>query len=437
MAPCSFTTVPDFVFDGETSRPYTESDAPSPQSNYGRSKLLGEWFAADAPSHYVLRVESLFGGRLAKSSIDRILDTIQRGEPTRVFVDRTVTPSYVVDVVEATVKILQSRPAPGLYHCVNSGTTTWLGVAEEAARLLSLQPTLVPVEAASISFPAKRPRYCALSNEKLRDAGIHMPDWRSALARYVAGLHDETVQEKAPGLIARELLDRYRRRPVAIDLGLPPWTTVHPRPSWKLHTPAAPKSAITSSRPSPSRSPPAMFSVVEPWSCSHVVPFFRAHRPTPGPKSMIRSETPLPSRSALAVRCASSEWIATHVVPFMYAQMPEAGEGHDEILFTVPIEVGRHHRRHIATGVAATTCRRLDPQTVAGEVGDHFIAASPIQVAGGQMYWIESVQPAPVAGVTVEEPQTGTGEREHSAVGVAVCRLCRAPTIASAVCGWI
>ena len=175
----------DFVFDGETARSYTEADAPSPQSNYGLSKLLGEWFAADSPSHYVLRVESLFGGRPAKSSVDRILDAIRQGQPTRVFIDRTVTPSYVVDVAEATLKIVQSRPAPGLYHCVNSGTTTWLGVAQEVARLLSVQPTLVPVEMASIPFPAKRPRYCALSNEKLRTVGIHMPDWREALARYV------------------------------------------------------------------------------------------------------------------------------------------------------------------------------------------------------------------------------------------------------------
>jgi dTDP-4-dehydrorhamnose reductase len=185
----------DFVFDGETSRPYTEIDPASPQSNYGRSKLLGEWFAADAASHYVLRVESLFGGRLAKSSVDRILDAMRQGQPARVFVDRTVTPSYVVDVAEATVKILQSRPAPGLYHCVNSGITTWLGVAEEAARLMSLTPTIVPVEVASISFPAKRPVYCALSNEKLGEAGIHMPDWRDALARYVAGLHTDSVRQ--------------------------------------------------------------------------------------------------------------------------------------------------------------------------------------------------------------------------------------------------
>ena len=52
----------DFVFDGKTTRPYTEDDAPNPQSVYAQSKLLGEWFALEAPRAFVLRVESLFGG---------------------------------------------------------------------------------------------------------------------------------------------------------------------------------------------------------------------------------------------------------------------------------------------------------------------------------------------------------------------------------------
>ena len=100
----------DFVFDGRAHQPYTESDMPAPSSNYGLSKLLGEWFAAEAPNHYVLRVESLFGGERAKSSVDRILDGLRRSEPVRVFVDRTVTPSYVDDVAEATVALVERRP---------------------------------------------------------------------------------------------------------------------------------------------------------------------------------------------------------------------------------------------------------------------------------------------------------------------------------------
>ena len=94
----------DFVFDGaDRTTPYTEADAPRPQSVYGTSKLVGEWLAATAPRAYVLRVESLFGGVYVRSSVDKLVAGLERGEPLRVFADRTLTPSYVADVVEATV----------------------------------------------------------------------------------------------------------------------------------------------------------------------------------------------------------------------------------------------------------------------------------------------------------------------------------------------
>src|SRR5204863_1666353 len=67
----------DFVFDGLGSRSYTEDDEPAPQSVYACSKLLGDWFAVDCPRHYVLRVESLFGGSQRRSSVDRIADAIR------------------------------------------------------------------------------------------------------------------------------------------------------------------------------------------------------------------------------------------------------------------------------------------------------------------------------------------------------------------------
>jgi dTDP-4-dehydrorhamnose reductase len=175
----------DFVFNGESATPYRETDAPRPGSNYGLSKLVGEWFAEDAPDHYVLRVESLFGGERAKSSVDRILDRIRRGDTVRAFVDRTVTPSYVDDVAAATMRLVEARPACGLYHCVNSGVTTWLGIAEEAARLLRREASIERVSVDAVKLRARRPKYCALSNEKLRLAGIEMPTWQDALARYI------------------------------------------------------------------------------------------------------------------------------------------------------------------------------------------------------------------------------------------------------------
>jgi dTDP-4-dehydrorhamnose reductase len=175
----------DFVFRGDATVPYTEEDPPGPMSVYGSSKLLGEWFAAGAPSHYVLRVESLFGGANAKSSIDRIIDALVEGREARVFVDRVVSPSYVEDVAGATEAMLARGAPSGLYHCVNTGDTTWLGLAEEIARAAGVPPRLVPVKVADVAMGAARPTYCALSNAKLRALGIDMPPWQDAVGRYV------------------------------------------------------------------------------------------------------------------------------------------------------------------------------------------------------------------------------------------------------------
>lgn len=175
----------DFVFDGLAQEPYPETAVPHPLSSYGMSKLLGEWLAEEAPESYVLRVESLFGGEPAKSSVDRIVDGLRRGLPVRAFHDRVVTPSYVADVAAATEQLLARRPPAGVYHCVNTGVTTWAGLAEAAARLLGARSEIVAVSVADVRLRAERPRYCALSNEKLRRTGIPMPTWEDALARYL------------------------------------------------------------------------------------------------------------------------------------------------------------------------------------------------------------------------------------------------------------
>lgn len=176
----------DFVFDGAANEPYTEQSRPRPQSVYAATKLMGEWFAADVEAHYLLRVESLFGGiSRRKSSLDTIIDRLSRQVPVRVFVDRVVSPSYVWDVAEATMALLQSRPAFGTYHCVNSGHATWHAVATEVARQLGVEAALEPITLAEITLRAQRPRYCALANDKLRAAGVQMPTWQDALAREI------------------------------------------------------------------------------------------------------------------------------------------------------------------------------------------------------------------------------------------------------------
>jgi len=179
----------DFVFDGETERPYVETDAPNPRGVYATSKLVGEWFACEARRSYVLRVESLFGhpgsSGSRRGSLGTIVDRIMAGSEVPVFVDRTVSPTYTTDIARATRSIIDRDLAPGTYHCVNEGAAPWLEISREAARLLGRPLRATPLTLATANLRAPRPRYCALSPARLAAAGIVMPSWQDALGRYL------------------------------------------------------------------------------------------------------------------------------------------------------------------------------------------------------------------------------------------------------------
>jgi dTDP-4-dehydrorhamnose reductase len=179
----------DFVFAGREDRIWTEADPPEPQSVYAQSKLVGEWLARDCDRHYVLRVESLFGGSLRRSTIDRVVAALREGRPMNLFHDRTVSPSFVDDVAEATWQLVERRAEHGVYHCVNGGATTWLGVGQAVARTLGLDESLiVPTSVNDVVMKAPRPQFAVLSNEKLARAGVIMPRWEDAVARYLSRL---------------------------------------------------------------------------------------------------------------------------------------------------------------------------------------------------------------------------------------------------------
>jgi len=179
----------DFVFAGREDRAWTEDDAPEPLSVYAQSKLVGEWMARDCARHYTLRVESLFGGSLRRSTIDRVVTSLGEGRPMNLFSDRTVSPSFVDDVAEATWQLVSTRAEHGLYHCVNTGATTWLAVGQTVARTLGIDESLiVPTSVAGVVMKAPRPQYAVLSNEKLSRAGVVMPRWEDAIARYLSRL---------------------------------------------------------------------------------------------------------------------------------------------------------------------------------------------------------------------------------------------------------
>jgi dTDP-4-dehydrorhamnose reductase len=180
----------DFVFDGRCSRPYTERDTPNPLNTYGRSKLAGEEAVRRGNArHLILRVESLFGGAPrpgTRTTIDFFAEELAAGRTVKAAIDRTVSPSYLPDVINATLALIDRKAAYSTYHCVASGYASWYDVAKEIALTMSVRPLVAPICADGLPGRAARPQFCALDNGRLRRYGITMPAWQSTLRAHLA-----------------------------------------------------------------------------------------------------------------------------------------------------------------------------------------------------------------------------------------------------------
>ena len=133
----------DLVFGGDTRRPYVESDRPAPGNAYGRSKAQSEAIVLAAhPQALVVRTSAFFGPWDTHNFLALALDAIAAGRPWAAADDQVVSPTYVPDLVHATLDLMMDG-AIGLWHLANRDAVTWADFARQAAHLAGLPATLV------------------------------------------------------------------------------------------------------------------------------------------------------------------------------------------------------------------------------------------------------------------------------------------------------
>jgi dTDP-4-dehydrorhamnose reductase len=179
-------TSTDYVFDGEKGEPYVESDAPSPLSAYGKSKLAGEdEVRSRGIEHLVVRCGWLFGAGedFFSDAVRRLADGARVGG----IVDRTGTPTYVPHLADGLVALLRSG-LRGTVHIAGPQPTTWFDLLSRARDLAGLPGELVEQKSADLSLSAPRPRNSALASEILPVRGVEsLPPLDRALAELLHG----------------------------------------------------------------------------------------------------------------------------------------------------------------------------------------------------------------------------------------------------------
>jgi dTDP-4-dehydrorhamnose reductase len=175
----------DFVFDGNSQRPYRPDDATNPLSAYGRTKLDGEKQLRSGD--LLIRTAWVFGPGGACFP-QTILNAARAGKPLRVVSDQTGSPTYTRDLADATLALLDAK-ASGTFHFTNSGQTTWFdftrAILDEFKVLAELQPITSAEWQKTRPQSAIRPTYSVLDASDFTQVTGQTPrPWRGALAAY-------------------------------------------------------------------------------------------------------------------------------------------------------------------------------------------------------------------------------------------------------------
>ncbi len=176
----------DYVFDGNASKPYVETDTPCPQSVYGSTKLDGERAVMEIMDrYYIIRTAWLYGD--GTNFVKTMLRLAKEHDTITVVNDQFGSPTSAMELGRMILHIVDSGEY-GIYHATCEGMTNWHDFAKAIFTLAKSNVNLIPVTTAEYpASVAKRPAYSVLENAKLNSQGAYrMKQWEDALEEYMA-----------------------------------------------------------------------------------------------------------------------------------------------------------------------------------------------------------------------------------------------------------
>ncbi len=178
----------DFVFAGDFGgggpRPYEPSDETSPRGVYACSKRAGEVAALAAlPEAVVVRTAWVYTGGTGKDFV-AVMRRLAAGDgPIKVVDDQVGSPTYVADLADALLQVVDDGVSGPILHAANEGVVSRFGLARAVFEECGADPERVnPVSTDEFPRPAPRPTYSALSSRQSVAAGMApLRPWRPAL----------------------------------------------------------------------------------------------------------------------------------------------------------------------------------------------------------------------------------------------------------------
>ena len=176
----------DYVYGGDLSRPFIESDEPNPLGVYAKSKLEGDIAVLNHEVPTIVLRTSWVYSAMGHNFVKTMLRLSQTRDKITVVNDQHGCPTYAPDIAEAVFQILKNASKQAdwnqVYHCTNQGSTTWYEFAKTIFELADISIQVEPIQTSMYPTPARRPSNSILNGDKLHTHfGLELRLWVEAL----------------------------------------------------------------------------------------------------------------------------------------------------------------------------------------------------------------------------------------------------------------
>ena len=189
----------DYVFDGESSKPYIETDAVNPINVYGKTKLAGEKALQEVmPTNAIIIRTSWVYSEYGNNFVNTMLRLGKERDELNVVSDQIGSPTYANDLAVAILEIIdnkdyQDKKQPTeIYHYSNKGRVSWYDFAKEIFKIAEVDCKVNSITTQQHPTPAQRPRNTLMDKEKIIEKfGIKTPYWKEALCSCINNIESK------------------------------------------------------------------------------------------------------------------------------------------------------------------------------------------------------------------------------------------------------
>jgi dTDP-4-dehydrorhamnose reductase len=188
----------DYVFDGESDKPYKEYDTTNPINVYGKTKLAGEKVLQEImPTNAMIIRTSWVYSEFGNNFVKTMLRLGKERDELNVVSDQMGSPTYATDLAGVILEIINNKEFSELdqttqiYHCSNEGKISWYDFSKEIFKLAKVDCKVNPITTEQYPTPARRPRNTLMDKDKIRSVfGTKQPFWKTSLVKYIQNLNN-------------------------------------------------------------------------------------------------------------------------------------------------------------------------------------------------------------------------------------------------------